>query len=137
VRFWDTIYLLVSTFFFVAYLIVLFHVILDLFRDPSLGGFAKAVWIVALIFLPVLTSLIYVIARGRGMSERQRTAYAKAQADADAHIREVAGHRSPAEQIASAKQLLDSGAITPDEFARLKATALASSAGPLPAASAH
>lgn len=123
--FWDSVWLIASSFFFVAYLIVMFHIIVDMFRDPSLGGFAKALWIVALIFVPMLTALVYVIARGKGMAERQRAAWAKAQADNEAYIRQIAGPKSATDQIASAKQLLDSGAITPDEFMRLKATALA------------
>lgn len=124
-NFWNTLGLIVSSFFFIAYLIVLFHIVVDLFRDQELGGFAKACWVVGLIFIPLLTSLFYLIARGRGMGERQRAASVKAQSDADTYIRQVAGRPSPAEQITSAKQLLDTGAITQDEFLRLKATALA------------
>ncbi|CDH43169.1 conserved hypothetical protein [Candidatus Contendobacter odensis Run_B_J11] len=123
-NFWDILYLIASAFFFVAYLIVLFHVVVDLFRDAELGGGSKVIWLVGLIFLPVLTALIYILARGRGMAERQRAAIQRAKSDTDAYIREVAG-KSPAEQIADAKALLDAGTINPEEFARLKAKALA------------
>ena len=122
--FWDFFWLLVWSFFFIAYLIVLFQIIADLFRDKDLSGWWKAVWIVFLIFLPILTSLVYLIARGRGMAERQVSAVAQAKQDTDAYIRQVAA-ASPADQIASAKSLLDAGAITPEEFAQLKAKALA------------
>jgi len=123
-NFWDIVMLMVSTFVFVAYLVVLFHIVVDLFRDSELGGGAKALWIIGLILIPLLTSLIYVFARGKGMAERQRAAVKSARDDTDAYIRNVAG-KSPADQIADAKRLLDSGTINADEFARLKAKALA------------
>ena len=123
-NFWDVLWLIASTFFFVAYLIVLFQVVVDLFRDAELGGGSKVIWLIGLIFLPVLTALLYILARGSGMAERQRAALRQAKTDTDAHIREVAG-KSPADQIADAKALLDAGTINPEEFARLKAKALA------------
>jgi len=123
-NFWDTVLLMVSTFFFIAYLIVLFQVVVDLFRDSEMGGGSKVLWLIGLIFLPVLTALIYILARGRGMADRQRAAMRSAKADTDAYIREVAA-KSPADQIADAKKLLDAGTISNDEFARLKAKALA------------
>jgi ABC-type multidrug transport system fused ATPase/permease subunit len=123
-NFWDTVVLMVSTFFFIAYLIVLFQVVVDLFRDSEMGGGSKVIWLIGLIFLPVLTALIYILARGRGMADRQRAAMRSAKADTDAYIREVAA-KSPADQIADAKKLLDAGTISNDEFARLKAKALA------------
>ncbi|MCX7892439.1 MAG: SHOCT domain-containing protein [Burkholderiales bacterium] len=123
-NFWDIVWLMLSTFVFVAYLLILFQILVDLFRDPDLGGGAKAIWLIALIFLPMLTALIYVIARGRGMAARQQAAMQKAKAETDAYIRHVAG-KSPAEQIADAKALLDAGTISPEEFAKLKAKALA------------
>jgi Short C-terminal domain/Phospholipase_D-nuclease N-terminal len=124
--FWDWFWLLVWTFFFVFYLIVLFHIIADLFRDRDLSGWWKAVWIIFLIIFPYLTSLIYLIARGRGMAERQTGEMRQAQAATDQYIQTVAGRSNPAEQIASAKNLLDSGAITQEEFETLKGKALAS-----------
>ena len=123
-NFWDVLWLIASSFFFVAYLIVLFQVVVDLFRDAELGGGSKVIWLIGLIFLPVLTALLYILARGGGMAERQRVAMQRAKSDTDAYIREVAG-KSPAEQIADAKVLLDAGTINPEEFARLKAKALA------------
>ena len=123
-NFWDIVWLILSTFVFVAYLLVLFQIVIDLFRDHELGGGFKALWIIGLIFLPVMTALVYIVARGRGMAERQRAAMQRARSDTDAYIRDVAG-KSPADQIASAKALLDAGTINADEFARLKAKALA------------
>jgi hypothetical protein len=122
-NFWDSVWLIFSAFLFVAYLFVMFQVVTDLFRDDSVSGVGKAAWIVGLIFLPMLTALIYIISRGKGMAERQRAAVQRAKSDTDAYIRQVAG-KSPAEQIADAKALLDAGTVTPEEFQRLKAKAL-------------
>jgi hypothetical protein len=123
-NFWDFIWLILSTFVFVAYLLILFQIITDLFRDSDLGGGSKALWLIALIFLPMLTALIYVIARGNGMARRQRAALERSKSEAEDYIRHVAG-KSPAEQIADAKALLDAGTISQEEFAKLKAKALA------------
>ena len=123
-NFWDLMWLIVSTFVFVAYLIVLFHIVVDLFRDSEMGGFAKAIWIIGLIIVPLLTALIYILVRGGGMAARQRAALQQAKSDTDAYIKGVASI-SPAEQIKDAKALLDAGTISADEFAKLKAKALA------------
>jgi len=122
-NFWDLIQLLLSTFVLIVYLLILFQIIGDLFRDSELGGGYKVLWIIGLIILPGLTAIIYIIARGRGMAERQRASLARAKSDTDAYIRQVAG-KSPAEQIADAKALLDAGTINQAEFERLKAKAL-------------
>lgn len=120
----NVFWLILYSFFFIAYLMVLFQIVADLFRDHKLSGWWKAVWILFLIFLPVVTALVYLIARGRGMAERQRETIMQAKADTDTYIRQVAS-TSAADQIASAKQLLDAGAITAEEYEILKAKALA------------
>ena len=122
-NFWDIVWLMVSTFFFVAYLIVMFQIVVDLFRDHELGGGSKVLWLIGLLFVPVLTALIYILARGKGMAARQQASLQKAKAETDAYIKEVAG-KSPAQHIAEAKALLDAGTITPAEFDKLKARAL-------------
>ena len=123
--FWDFFLLMIWSYVFIAYLILLFHIVKDVFRDPDLGGGAKALWIIGLIVVPFLIALIYVITRGRGMAERRAAADRQAQAETDQYIQSVASTSSPAEQISSAKELLDSGSITPAEFDQLKAKALA------------
>lgn len=123
-NFWDLIWLIFSAFMFVAYLLILFQVIADLFRDSELGGGSKALWLICLVFLPMLTALVYVLTRGKGMAERQRASMERSKAEADNYIRQVAG-KSPADQIADAKALLDAGTISQEEFATLKAKALA------------
>ena len=122
-NFWDFIWLILSTFVFVAYLLILFQIVADLFRDSELGGGSKALWLIGLIFVPMLTALVYVITRGTGMANRQRAAIERSKSEAESYIRQVAG-KSPAEQIADAKALLDAGTINQEEFAKLKAKAL-------------
>ncbi|ACQ78562.1 conserved hypothetical protein [Beutenbergia cavernae DSM 12333] len=122
----DFFWLLIYAFLLFAYLMVLFQIIGDLFRDSKLSGWWKAVWIFFLIILPFLTALVYLIARGRGMGERQVAAIQQAKTDTDRYIQSVATQTSPAEQIGHAKSLLDAGTITQAEFDTLKAKALAS-----------
>jgi ABC-type multidrug transport system fused ATPase/permease subunit len=122
-NFWDVVWLMVSTFFFVAYLIIMFQIVVDLFRDSELGGGSKVLWVLGLIFLPVFTAIVYIVARGKGMAQRQQASVQKAKADTEAYIKEVAG-KSPAQHIAEAKALLDAGTISAAEFERLKAKAL-------------
>lgn len=122
--FWDFFWLMIYGFFFLAYLMVLFQVVADLFRDRELSGWWKALWIVFLIFLPVLAALVYLVARGRGMAQRQGEAVGQARRETESYIRDVAT-TSPADQIASARSLLETGTITPAEFERLKSKALA------------
>jgi uncharacterized membrane protein YcjF (UPF0283 family) len=124
VSFWNYFWLVVEIFFFFAYLVVLFMIITDLFRDHRLSGWWKAVWVICLIIFPLVTALVYVIARGNGMAQRQAETQRQAKAATDSYIRDVAG-ASPADQIATAKQLLDSGAIDQAEFEKLKTAALA------------
>ena len=122
----DWFWLLVWTFFFVCYLMVLFQIIIDLFRDKDLSGWWKALWIIFLIIFPFLAALVYLIARGRGMAERRAGEMQQAQAATDQYIQSVASKGNPADQIASAKALLDSGTINQEEFDKLKQKALAS-----------
>ena len=113
-------------FIWIAALMVWFRCLWDLFGDRSLSGWAKAGWAILLIFVPWLGALIYLIVRGRSMNERQRTAFAERQAEQEKYIQEVASSsKSPTDEIARAKELLDSGTITQAEYDSLKAKALA------------
>ncbi|HET6302134.1 SHOCT domain-containing protein [Microbacterium sp.] len=123
-NFWSLIWWFLWAFVFIAYLMALFAIIGDLFRDHKLNGWWKAVWIIFLVFVPFLTALVYLIARGQGMAERSQKEAQAAQAAADSYIKQVAGS-SPAEEIAKAKSLLDAGTITQEEYEHLKAKALA------------
>jgi hypothetical protein len=123
--FWDIVWFIFITWVFVAYLMVLFRIIGDIFRDQELSGVWKAVWMIALVFMPFLTAIVYLISRGRSMAERSMRAAAMQREQQDAYIRDVAGHTSPADQITQARALLDSGAISQPEFEALKSKALA------------
>lgn len=102
-------------------------VFVDIFRDPSLNGWAKALWVLFLVFLPFLAAFVYLIARGKSMTERNMERAQAMNAQQNEYIRSVAGSgKSAASEIESAKRLLDSGAITPAEYEALKAKALQS-----------
>ncbi|WP_159794278.1 SHOCT domain-containing protein [Puerhibacterium puerhi] len=123
--FWDWFWLMVWWFCFIAYLILLFHIVADLFRDRGLNGWLKALWIVALIVLPFLAALVYVIGRGKGMADRSAEAAVQAKQATDEYIRQAAGSgRSAADDIAQAKALYDAGVVDEREYARLKEKAL-------------
>lgn len=112
-------------FFMVMYFMILFSILGDLFRDHETSGWAKAAWVIFLVIAPFLTALIYLIARGNGMAKRSMKAQADAQQQFNDYVQTVATTGgSPADQIAQAKSLLDSGAIDQAEFDALKAKAL-------------
>lgn len=113
--FWDLLSWMLWATIFIGYLFALFAIISDLFRDDKLNGWWKALWVVFLIFLPFITALVYLIARGSGMEERSNRAACDANDAAQSYIREVAGS-SPAQEIEAAAALLAAGSITQDEF---------------------
>lgn len=121
---WDVFWLILTTMAFVAYLMLLFMIVSDLFRDRETSGWVKALWVVALFIFPFITALVYLIARGSGMAERQATDYKKIQDAQVSYIKEAAGTNAAA-QISEAKKLLDDGTISATEFEQLKAKALA------------
>ncbi|WOQ16925.1 SHOCT domain-containing protein [Raineyella sp. W15-4] len=123
-QFWQSFWLIIEIFLFFTYLMILFHIVGDLFRDRTLNGWIKALWVVVLLLFPLLGSLAYLIIRGRGMEQRGRQAAQSAEKDLQEYIRQSAG-RNPAHEIAEAKTLLDAGTITEAEFAQIKAKALA------------
>jgi hypothetical protein len=106
-------------------LMTLFSIIVDLFRDRELSGWGKAGWLIFLLVLPIVGALVYLIARGQGMAHRAAKQHEAARAEFDSYVKDVAGSGGPAQEIASAKSLLDSGAITQAEFDALKQKALA------------
>lgn len=119
-NFWEIFWWFFIVYALFAFLYALFIVIADLFRDHELSGWWKAIWIIFLAFVPFLTLLVYMIARGKGMAERSMQRAKRDQEAADSYIREVAS-ASPTEEISKAKALLDAGTISPDEFQRIKA----------------
>ena len=115
-------------FIFFAWLMCLFYILSDIFRSHDLGGGAKTVWSLFIIFLPFIGVFAYLIARGSGMTQRSLEQQKQLQAQQAEYVRSVAGTGgggSSADEIAAAKKLLDDGTITQAEFDSLKAKALA------------
>lgn len=124
--FWTVLWGFFWIFAFIAYLSALFSVIADLFRDHELAGGWKALWVLFLVFVPFLTVLVYLIARGRGMQERADRATRQAQAVVGEYLRSATPSASAADEIAKAKTLADEGTISAQEFEHLKSRALGS-----------
>ena len=120
---WDWFWLLFWVFAYMAYLFVLIYIIFDVFRDRSLNGWLKALWLILLVFVPFVTGLVYLIARGKGMAERSARKQVEYQEYSDAYVRSVS-FASPTDEIAKAQALRDQGVITDGEFEALKAKAL-------------
>jgi Short C-terminal domain/Phospholipase_D-nuclease N-terminal len=120
----EALLLALEIFFFVIWIWILITILSDLFRDHQLSGWAKAAWVLFLVFIPFITALIYLIARGEGMRERAIRAQADAKQHMDAYIREQA-HVSPADELHKLQELKEKGALSPEEFDRAKAKLLA------------
>ncbi|NKZ76314.1 hypothetical protein GTA28_05455 [Rhodococcus hoagii] len=120
--FWEYFWLVFACFAFAAYVVILFSILTDLFRDHRTSGWAKAVWVFFLFVLPIIGEMVYLIVRGRGMVERSARADRRYRAAEDAYIRGVAGTPS-LDDLATAKSLLDSGTITDEEYRVLAARA--------------
>jgi hypothetical protein len=121
--FLDVFWSMIIFFFWVIWIWIVITVLIDVFRRDDIGGFAKAMWVIFVVILPWLGVLVYLIVEHNGMRERSIRQAQEQKQQFDQYVRDAAG--GSADQIAKAKQLLDSGAITADEFARLKAKALA------------
>jgi hypothetical protein len=129
VSFADIFWSLLWFYFLFLWIMVLFHILGDLFRDHTLSAVIKTLWVLFLVLLPFLAALVYLLTRGKGMAERAAARQQQAQEQFDGYVRSVATTgdtaASPTEQIARAKELLDAGTIDQAEFDRLKAKALA------------
>jgi hypothetical protein len=121
--FLDVFWTMIIFFLWVIWIWFLIYILSDVFRRHDTSGWAKAAWVFFIIFLPVVGALTYLIVNGQGMAERNVKEVQTAQKQTDEYIRSVAG--GPAGEIEKAKQLLDSGAISNEEYAALKARALA------------
>jgi len=125
--FLEVFWTMLVIFAWVIWFWLLITVFADLFRRHDISGWAKALWIIFVIVLPFLGVLIYLLVESKGMAERNQKQAQQAQQQFDSYVKEVAAQSDPTEQIAKAKQLLDSGTITQAEFDSIKAKALASS----------
>jgi hypothetical protein len=122
--FLDVFWTIIVFFAWVAWLMILFRIIGDIFRRHDISGWGKAAWLIFVIVLPFLGVLIYLIANGSEMANRDLEHAQAARAEFDDYVKSTAGSGGPAAEIDKAKQLLDSGAITQAEFDAIKAKAL-------------
>jgi Phospholipase_D-nuclease N-terminal len=123
--FWDALWSLLVFFLWVAWFILLFHIVIDIFRRRDASGWKKAIWLVFILFVPFLGVFVYLIANSDDMARRNMEQAAAYRADMDEYVRSVASEGGAAAEIERAKKLLDSGAISQTEFDSIKAKALA------------
>ena len=122
--FLDVLWTLIVFFIWVAWFMLLFHIVGDVFRRRDIGGGTKTLWLLFILFVPFLGTFVYLIANNNEMAERDLGEAQRSQAQFDNYVRSVSG--GPAAEIDKAKQLLDSGTITQNEFDAIKSRALAS-----------
>jgi hypothetical protein len=128
VTFGQVLLAVLEVFLFAAWLMILFVIISDLFRDHSISGWGKAAWVIFLIFVPFLAALIYLIARGDGMRERSLAQQQDAQKQLDTYIRQTAssgGGGSAADELTKLSKLHDEKKLSDEEFERAKAKIVA------------
>jgi hypothetical protein len=124
VSFGQVLLAVLEVFLFAAWLMILFVIISDLFRDHSISGWGKAAWVIFLIFVPFLAALVYLIARGDGMRERSVAQQQEAQKQVDTYIRQTAGSgggASAADELTKLARLHDEKKLSDEEFERAKA----------------
>jgi hypothetical protein len=123
--FLDVLWTMIIFFIWIAWIWMLIGIFADIFSRRDISGWAKAAWSVFVIVLPFLGVLVYLISNGDGMAERKMGQAQAQRAEFDDYVKTVAASGGPAAEIDKAKQLLDSGAITQEEFGAIKAKALA------------
>jgi hypothetical protein len=124
ISFGELLLVVVEIFLFVVWIWILFTIISDIFRDHEMSGWAKALWILFLVFIPFLTGLVYLIVRGSGMRDRAIKAQTDAKKHFDEYVREQA-HASPADELHKLNDLREKGALSQEEFDQAKAKLLA------------
>jgi putative oligomerization/nucleic acid binding protein/phospholipase D-like protein len=125
ISFGELLLITLEIFFFVVWIWILITILTDLFRDHELSGWGKAAWVLFLVFIPFLTALIYLIARGSGMRDRTIKAQADAKKHFDEYVRQQAHAGSPADELHKLAELKDKGALSTEEFEQAKAKLLA------------
>jgi ABC-type multidrug transport system fused ATPase/permease subunit len=120
VTFGQVLLAVLEVFLFAAWLMILFVIIGDLFRDHEMSGWGKAAWVIFLIFVPFLAALIYLIARGDGMRQRALAAQQEQQKQVDAYIRQTAGSGTDADELTKLAKLHDENKLSDEEFERAK-----------------
>jgi NADH:ubiquinone oxidoreductase subunit 6 (subunit J) len=125
VTFGQVLLTVLEIFVFAAWLMVLFTIVGDLFRDHEMSGWGKAAWVLFLIFVPFLAALIYLISRGQGMRERALAQQQEAQKQLDAYVRQTAGGGSAADELTKLAKLHDDHKLSDQEFEAAKAKIVA------------
>jgi hypothetical protein len=125
INFGEALLVAFEVFFFVIWIWILITILSDLFRDHETSGWVKAAWVLFLVFIPFITALIYLIARGSGMRERTIKAQAEAKQHFDSYVREQAHASSPADELHKLNELKEKGALSAEEFDKAKAKLLA------------
>lgn len=122
---WDVFLSMLWFFLFFMWIMLVINVFMDIIRSKDMGGWGKALWTIFIIFMPFLGVFVYLIARGGSMAERQVKQAADQEAQFRSYVQEAASSATPAEQLATLADLHDRGKITDEEYAALKAKALA------------
>jgi predicted PurR-regulated permease PerM len=121
----DFFWTIFEIFLWVIWIWILIWIFIDIFRSHDLSGFAKALWFLFVLFIPLIGVLVYLIVRGGSMHERAVQQAQQQDQEARQYIREAAGTQSPADQLSKLAELRDKGVISADEFEREKAKILA------------
>lgn len=124
ISFGEILLITLQVFLFVIWIWILITILTDLFRDHEMSGWGKAAWVLFLVFIPFLTALVYLIARGNGMRDRTIKAQAEAKQHFDDYVRAQA-HTSPADELHKLSDLKAKGELSQEEFDRAKAKLLA------------
>lgn len=125
ISFGELLLIVAEIFLFVIWIWILIAIISDLFRDQELSGWGKGIWIIFLVFIPLLSALVYLIARGNGMRDRTIKAQAEAKEHFDQYVRDQASAASPADELHKLADLRERGALSDTEFEQAKAKLLA------------
>jgi ABC-type transport system involved in multi-copper enzyme maturation permease subunit len=124
ITFGELLLVALEIFFFIIWIWILITILSDLFRDHESSGWAKAVWVLFLVFIPFLTALVYLIVRGSGMRDRTIKAQADAKKHFDEYVRTQA-HSTPADELHKLNELKEKGALSDEEFQKAKEKLLA------------
>ncbi len=120
----DAFVVIIQLFFLIIWIWILIFILTDLFRDHELSGWSKAVWVLFLVAIPLLTALVYLIARGDGMRDRAIAAQTEAQKQMDSYVRQAASGGSIADELAKLAELHKAGSLNDADYAAAKAKVL-------------